>query len=151
MEGIIPLPEIDNLAKRVIQANPKAKDLAISITGNNHNYNKNETEQIILPFLKRNKYSDDSVDKIIELHPDKKFFDIYFARKNSIKKPQLNLVEEENSKLNCAACATFSAEGGGDEPTKESNPFSKQKALMVTAGILLFGTLIYSSLDTRTT
>lgn len=127
---------IDKLARRIVTTNPKSIFLAQKITGKDFLYSKGEIENIVLAHLRRNNFNDEVIDSIIELHPDKIYFDIFYNR-NGLKIATDK--DDKGEKLNCAACATFSAEG-----ETQKNPFTGQKVL-IFAGLGVISLIIAST------
>ncbi|MBP8992496.1 MAG: hypothetical protein KBG30_01615 [Bacteroidales bacterium] len=133
--GITP-NDIERFAKRVIQTSPKTRDIAKKITKKNIDYSKNDTEKIIISFLQRSKYDGKCVSDLVELHPDKKIFDVYYKNKYENKKVEEKPKKEET--VECAACMTFAAEG--DVQSLEQSELKKlatSKNLMIASGALL--------------
>jgi len=140
--------DIKKFATKIVSSNPKTKELAKKITKRNAEYSGNDVNNIILAFLERNKYSDDVMATIMEYHPDKVFFDrLYEIKSNqkTVSKEEYKNIAEakptekvDDGKLDCAACATFSAEG-------ETAPFQNQKTLIWSSFAVLVTVILLAS------
>lgn len=139
--GITP-NDIENLAKRVVQANPNTRNVAKKITKKDFDYSKNDVEKIIISYLQRNKYDGNCVSALIEMHPDKKIFDVYYSKNTQTKKEE----PKQEEKLDCAACMTFAAEGTtANQEAKETKQLTTSKNILIVSGVVLAATLLLAS------
>lgn len=149
--------DIKKFATRIVSSNPKTKELAKKITGRNAEYSQKDVNNIILSYLERNKYNNDVIATIMQYHVDRPFFDKLHEIKSNRATPYNDEKSREkelthtvrtketeqvkDSKLDCAACATFSAEG--DDVSE--NLFSKQKTLIWVSAAVLTTVILLAS------
>lgn len=138
--GITP-NDIEKFAKRVVSYNKGTVGIAQSITKKNNDYNKSDTEDIILSHLRRSKYSDNKIiDRLAELHPDMPIFQVYFSSK-------VNKKQQESDKLDCLGCAAMShAEGEDIEVPKKIKKQGDITMGLVYGGLFAVSLLLLSQL-----
>jgi hypothetical protein len=127
------MANIQNMVSRVVRENPGTLKLAQEINKTQFPYNQMQIEDIILDYLHKTKDAD-TVDKVVSMHPDKPFFDVYYKRQASGK--------SKGKDLNCMGCATFSAEGGKIKLSTNQKLF-----FALTGGFIL--SLIWGKLDNK--
>lgn len=110
--------QLESMALRVVQGNPETLYLAQNLTKSPFSYSRLDVEHIVIKYLRNTSYDNKCIDKLIELHPDKPIFDIYYKRKSIMKK--------ENKKYNCIGCGTFSSEGNGVEEESKTKKILNQ-------------------------
>lgn len=136
---------------KIISENPIVSlSFVQQLTGKKINYSKNQKVEIIYAYLKRNNFSNDVIDNIIELHPEKPLFDIYYSRKQQ-KIKSIGIDKKDESKdLNCTACAVFALADGDKSNNYNSSNILNAKNIIGVGVILVAISLIVSIVTSET-
>lgn len=134
--------DIQNFVIRTVRTSRGALDLARRITGKNVYYNERQIENIILNYIEANNYDDDFICEVIDIHPDKPFFDVYF---DYLSEAQQEKIELENArKKENKDGKKINAEGEKKEKATDAKKYTFPKIAMISAGVVIGGVLIYS-------
>lgn len=145
--------EIRNFVYRTARCSRKSLDLAREITGRNALYNERQIENIIMDYLEANNFDDDIICRIVAIHPDKVFFDVYYDCMNEKKAEDEEL---EKAKKNVDSVPHIKSSKGliklnadGDERVTDNKKYLYPKIAICLAGASVIGLLVYSAIKNR--